>query len=292
MTITDPEPIEPDPKQLLLQALETRWEAYQAKLQNCREGFTEEAVHDLRVATRRILALIRLLNSISPQPHLKKMARAFKGQLDEFDELRDTQVILDGLPRILPELPQLEQFEERLRVREQEMLWRLHNELEQWDNSKLAAWVGKTHASIASDTSVDLRFLILDAVDDAFLVTRQRLGWVDLSRSATIHRVRVAFKAFRYMVEIVHPILRGFPSGALKQMNEYQTLMGNIQDAEVFAQTVADFAMDASFPDGEAILRYCEKRHSEALSIFVQSMDRLHAFWRPSPEQHFPWEGA
>lgn len=292
MTITDPEPIEPDPKQLLLQALETRWEAYQAKLQNCREGFTEEAVHDLRVATRRILALIRLLNSISPQPHLKKMARAFKGQLDEFDELRDTQVILDGLPRILPELPQLEQFEERLRVREQEMLWRLHNELEQWDNSKLAAWVGKTHASVASDTSVDLRFLILDAVDDAFLVTRQRLGWVDLSRSATIHRVRVAFKAFRYMVEIVHPILRGFPSGALKQMNEYQTLMGNIQDAEVFAQTVADFAMDASFPDGEVILRYCEKRHSETLSVFVQSMDRLHAFWRPSPEQHFPWEGA
>jgi len=106
MGTPEPEQSKSDPQQLLLQALEMRWENYRSELKNCRSEFTEDAVHDLRVATRRILALIQLLNSISPRPRLKKMARAFKDQLDEFDDLRDTQVILAELSGILQEIPQ------------------------------------------------------------------------------------------------------------------------------------------------------------------------------------------
>ena len=113
---------------------------------------------------------------------------------------------------------------------------------------------------------------------------------MDLARPATIHRVRVAFKAFRYMVEIVHRLLDGFPRGILKQMNDYQTLMGNIQDAEVFAQTFANFADRVSFSDLDAVRRYDEKRCVEAISAFVKAMDQLHTFWRPAPDQPFPWE--
>ncbi len=278
------------PKQLLLEALDTRWENYQTELANCRDEFTEEAVHDLRVATRRMLALIQLLNSISPQPRLKKMARAFKGQLDEFDDLRDTQVILAELTGILQELPQLEEFETHLRAHEEHMFQDLHEELEQWDTSRLSRWIDKTRDFLEVDPNADFITLVLDAVDDAFLTVRQRLGWVDLSRSATIHRVRVAFKAFRYMVEIVHPLLKDFPPGSLKQMNEYQTLMGNIQDVEVFARTLASFTENAPFPELEAVHHYYERRRSEAISDFVKSMEQLHTFWRPSPDQPFPWE--
>jgi len=100
------------------------------------------------------------------------------------------------------------------------------------------------------------------------------------------------FKAFRYMVEIVHPLLSDFPPGILKQMNDYQTLMGNIQDLEVFARTLADFTEKASFPDLNAVQRYYEKRHSEAISAFMSAMDQLHTFWRPATDQPFPWEQA
>ena len=281
---------ESDPRQLLLQALETRWEKYLSELKNCRSEFTEEAVHDLRVATRRILALIQLLDSISPRPRLKKMARAFKDQLDEFDDLRDTQVILGELSGILQELPQLEEFETYLRSHEGEMLGDLHKKLRRREPSDLASWIRKTQDALEEETTTNLEAQILDAVDDAFLVVRQRLGWVDLARSATIHRVRVSFKAFRYMVEIVHPLVKDFPSGILKQMNEYQTLMGDIQDAEVFAGSLADFTSRAPFPDQDAIQGYYEKRHSEAISEFVKAMEQLHAFWRPAPDRPFPWE--
>jgi CHAD domain-containing protein len=279
----------PDPKELLLQALETRWENYRSQLKNCRDEFSEDAIHDLRVATRRILALIQLLNSISPRPRLKKMSRAFKDQLDEFDELRDTQVILGELTGILQELPQLEAFDTYLRSHEEEMLQDLQKKLKKRDPSEITSWIRKTQDSLDEEANAELEPQILDAVDEAFLVVRQRLSWVDLTRSATIHRVRVVFKAFRYMVEIVYPLVKDFPPAILKQMNEYQTWMGNIQDTEVFASTLADFTATAPFPDQEAVQRYYEKRRSEAISAFVDAMDQLHTFWRPAPDQPFPW---
>jgi CHAD domain-containing protein len=281
---------EPDPEQLLLQALEMRWENYLSELKNCRSEFTEDAVHDLRVATRRILAFIQLLNSISPRPRLKKMARAFKDQLDAFDDLRDTQVILGELSGILQELPQLDEFEQYLHSHEEQLLHDLHKQLKQRDTSKIAGWIRGTRDNLEKGTNSNLEAQILDAVDDAFLVVRQRLGWVDLARSSTIHRVRVVFKAFRYMVEIVHPLLKDFPSAMLKQMNEYQTLMGNIQDAEVFARTLADFTANAPFPEQDAVQNYYEKRRTDAISAFVNRMDQFHTFWRPAPDQPFPWE--
>jgi CHAD domain-containing protein len=290
MDVPDVEQTKTDSKQLLIEALAKRWNGYSTELKNCLSEFTDESVHDLRVATRRMLALIQLLNSISPRPRLKKMSRAFKDQLDEFDTLRDTQVILAELNEILHELPQLEEFETHLRSLEAQMMQDLHTKLENRKTSKMDEWILKTQESLDADTPDDLESLILDVVDDAFLVVRQRLGWVDLARPATIHRVRVAFKAFRYMVEIVHRLLDGFPRGILKQMNDYQTLMGNIQDAEVFAQTFANFADRVSFSDLDAVRRYDEKRCVEAISAFVKAMDQLHTFWRPTPDQPFPWE--
>ena len=290
MGTSEPEQLKSDPQQLLIQALETRWEIYRSELKNCRSEFTEEAVHDLRVATRRILALIQLLNSISPGPRLKKMARAFKDQLDEFGDLRDTQVILGELSGIIQEIPQLEDFEQYLRSREEKILQDLHKQLKQRDTSGIADWIRKTRDALEEEVPSDLEALILDAVDDAFLDVRQRLGWVDLNRSATIHRIRVVFKAFRYMVEIVNPLVKNFPPALLKQMNEYQTLMGNIQDAEVFAKTLADFAESAPFPDQDAVQHYYQKRLTEVISAFVGAMDQLHTFWRPAPDQPFPWE--
>jgi CHAD domain-containing protein len=130
----------------------------------------------------------------------------------------------------------------------------------------------------------------MQAVDDVYLITKQRLGWVDATRSATIHRVRIAFKSLRYMIEIVQPWLHDFPVENFKRMNDYQSLMGEIQDAEVFAQTLADFSEHASFSDLEPVHRYYERRHAEAISAYTEAMNQLDTFWRSAPEQPFPWE--
>ena len=275
---------------LLLEALDKRWKNYRAELKRCRAEFSNEVVHDLRIAARRMLALLQLLNSISPRPRLQKLNRAFKDQLDEFDDLRDTQVILAEVSETLQELPQLLKFQHHLRIVEEDLLKTLRKKLKVIDLFDVSKRMRKTRASLGAQTDGDFDLQILQAVDDAFLIAKQRHSWIDPAQPATIHRVRIAFKTFRYMVEIIHPMLKNFPSENLRQMNSYQFLMGEIQDIEIIMQTLADFPQNASSFDPEPVRRYYERRHAEATTAYIQEMYQLFRFWRPAPDQSFPWE--
>jgi CHAD domain-containing protein len=277
------------PNQLLLEAFDKRWRTYRAELKRCRAEFSNEAVHDIRIATRRLLSLIKLLNSISPRPRLRKLNRAFKDQLDEFDDLRDTQVMLAEISETLQELPQLQPIQEHLQTVEMDLLKRLRKRIKKFDLDEISKRMKKTRESIEANHQDDLLPQILQAVDDAYLLARQRYQRIDPAQPATIHRVRIAFKSFRYMVETVHPLLEDFPTENLKQMNDYQSAMGEIQDMEIIMQTLADFPSDASF-DPEPVRRYYERRHAETISAYTEKMEQLDAFWRHSPAQPFPWE--
>ena len=279
-----------DASQLLLEALEKRWKNYRVELKRCRAEFSNEAVHDLRVAVRRLLAVIELLNAISPRPRLQKLTRALKDQLDEFDDLRDTQVMLAELSEVVQELPQLHDFQKHLQFIEAKILRNLRKKIKGMESSEISKRILKTHEALEAGTNDDFESQIVQAVDDVYLSTRQRLDWVNLTRSVTIHRVRIVFKSFRYMVEIIHPLLDDYPTENLKRMNDYQALMGEIQDAEVFAQTLADYSEHTSLLDHQPVRNYYERRHAEAISAYAEAMNQIHTFWRSTPEEPFPWE--
>ncbi len=276
--------------QLLLDAFDKRWKRYRSELKRCRAEFSNEAVHDVRIGARGLLSLIQLLNSISPRPRLQKLSRAFKDQLDEFDELRDTQVILAEFSETIQELPQLQKVQTYLLAVEENLLQTLRKKLKVIDLFDVSKRMRKTRESIVSETKDDLVPQILQAVDDAYLLTKQRHGWINPSQPATIHRVRIAFKGFRYMVEIIHPLLDGFPETNLEHMNDYQSLMGEIQDVEVIMQTLADLPSSASSFDLKSVRGYYEHRHTEATSAYMEKMNQLDEFWRAAPDQPFPWE--
>ena len=274
----------------LLDALDERWKNYRAELKRCRAEFSNEAVHDLRSAARRMRAFIRLLNSVFPRPRLQKLQRAFKDQLDEFDDLRDTQVILAEISETLQELPQLEHFQEHLQGVEKVLLKKLRKRLRVIDLFEVSKRVRRMRESLKTESDPESVARILQAVDDAFLITRQRLTWINPAQSTSIHRVRLAFKTLRYLIEIVHPLLPAFPVQNLKQMHDYQSLMGEIQDVEVIMQALADAPVHAASFDPEPVRRYYERRHAEAISSYLACRNQLDMFWRSAPDQPFPWE--
>lgn len=276
--------------QFLLEALDQRWENYRAELKRCRSEFSNEAVHDLRASARRMLAFIQLLNSISPRPRLQKLNHAFKEQLDEFDELRDTQVILAELSETQKELPQLGEFTAYLQEVEKSHLKTLRKKLKVIDLFEVSKRIRRMQEALKTESDDYQTLPILQAVDEAFLATRQRQNWISPAAAATIHRVRIAFKAFRYMVEVVHPLLNGFPSENLERMHDYQSLMGEIQDIEVIMQALAEAPIHLSTFDSEPVRRYYERCHADAISAYLEAMNQLDTFWRLAPDQPFPWE--
>jgi len=276
--------------QFLLDALDERWKNYRAELKRCRTEFSNEAVHDLRSSARRMLAFIQVMNAISPRPRLQKLNRAFKDQLDDFDQLRDTQVILADVSETLQELPQLQEFEVHLQGVEKGLLKTLRKKLKVIDLFDVSKRIRRMHASLKTESDDNLILPILQAVDDAFLLTKQRQNWINPAAANTIHRVRLTFKTFRYMVEIVHPLMNDFPPENLKRMHEYQSLMGEIQDVEVIMQALAEAPLSLSSLDPEPVRRYYERCHAEAISAYLAVTDQLDTFWRSAPDRSFPWE--
>jgi len=288
--MTDPNSSKSDAAQLVLSGLEKAWRKYRSELKRCREDFSNEAVHDLRVAARRLVAILRLLHSIAPRPRLQKTIRILKEQLDEFDDLRDTQVILADISETIQELPELTTFQKRQLRQEDKLLRNVRKQVKKFNVKYLSRRIRTIHDSVETDSQDDLDSEILQAGDDVYLIARQRLAAVDLTRPATIHRLRIAFKTFRYMAEIIHPLLKDFPEINLKQMHDYQALMGEVQDAEVFRQTLHDFSEKTSASDLEAVHRYYASRHIQAVAAFAETLNQLQKFWRPAPGQPFPWE--
>jgi CHAD domain-containing protein len=276
--------------QFLLDALDERWKNYRAELKRCRTEFSNEAVHDLRASARRMLAFIQVMNAISPRPHLQKLSRAFKDQLDDFDQLRDTQVILADVSETLQQLPQLQEFHAYLLEVEKGLLKTLRKKLKVIDLFDVSKRIRRMHASLKTKSASNLMLPILQVVDDAFLLTKQRQSWINPAAATTIHRVRLTFKSFRYMVEIVHPLVNDFPSENLRRMHEYQSLMGEIQDVEVIMQALAEAPLRLSALDLEPVRRYYERCHAEAISAYLAVADQLDTFWRPAPDRSFPWE--
>ena len=173
---------------------------------------------------------------------------------------------------------------------EKGLLKTLRKKLKVIDLFDVSKRIRRMRASLKTESDDDLTLPILQAVDDAFLLTRQRQNWINPAAATTIHRVRLTFKTFRYMVEIVHPLVNDFPSENLKRMHEYQSLMGEIQDVEVIMQALADAPLSLSSFDPEPVRRYYERCHAKAISAYLAVTDQLDTFWRTAPDRSFPWE--
>lgn len=277
--------------EFLLVSIEKHWKKYRVELKHLQNELSDETVHDLRTATRRMLTLVRLLRTLKPRPkHLRKLRRTFKDQLDSLDELRDTQVMLDEISKTVAEISTLQPFQEYLQKKEQRLFHSVKKKSKQikpGDAAKPMLKNGKI-PGIRKFENIPAR--MLQVADDAFLTTQQRLGLVNPSDSASIHRVRLAFKKFRYLVEIIHPVLRNFPQANLERMDDYQNALGKIQDTEVLLRSMADFASSESTFDAKAALRFYEQRRADAISAYFDRRHELNTFWRAVPDQPFPWE--
>jgi CHAD domain-containing protein len=279
-----------EPNLFLPDFLDRRLEKYQVDLETCRNEFTETAVHDLRVTTRRLLAALELIRTFDPHPRVKKLRRNLKNQLDGFDSLRDVQVMLADISKNIEGLPELQPFQKYLQKREKRLLRTAENHVRAIKLTAFNKRLLKVRETLAAIPAEDLPLRLLKAVDEAYLTVKKRYGAMDPDRPASIHSLRVAFKKFRYMVECVQPTLPNFPGTRLKSMQNYQTLMGNIHDAEVFLDTLADFSARHDQFDLESIRRLYEKTLAQALSVYLGKKGKLDSFWRAAPETDYPWE--
>jgi len=277
-------------KEALLSALDLRWANYRSALKTCRAEFSEEAVHDLRVETRRLLAVFDLLRAVMTYDQIRKARRELKSQFDGLDDLRDAQVLLADVSEYIHEIPELESFREHLLEREGKLLKDARKMVKKQETQGLSARVKKTRKQIESLLNSTVKVQLYKALDETYARLLNQFAAIDGENITAIHRLRILFKKFRYTVEIVHPLVENFPQENFELMHNYQTLMGEIQDMETALQRLADLQESLESSKMETARQGYENRRKLALSNYLEQKGAALTFWRSAPDQSFPWE--
>jgi CHAD domain-containing protein len=276
--------------QLFLNAFDHRREVFIARLKVCRDDFSEAAVHDLRVAARRLIAFVEVAQLLNGSDRPSRMRRQLKELIDGFDDLRDIQAMQACLDDHAREEPSLVTLRERLLAQEQELLRGARRATRAFDAQQLKARLKRLRTQVAGSLEAPAAgFDPLASVDDAFALVARRDAEARPEDTASIHRVRLAFKKFRYRFEIVQPALPGIPADYPARLHTYQTIIGRVQDAETFLALARECAeLDPSFDPAPALGFYTRLR-VEAIDDWLANRSALAAFWRPAPERPFPW---
>ena len=278
---------------LLLRGLDNRWERYENCFQICCQEFSKEAVHDLRVTTRRLLNIIEIFERLFLGTKGRKLRQDLKEQLDNLDQLMDTQVQIAFVIDEMEEVEGVSVFLKYLSRREGKLL----KDVEKLVKSLSIVAQKRRLNNFRSDAEArlqipDVRARLISAVDNSYAYVLQRYSRIDSQKTETIHRTRIAFKSFRYAVEVIHPLIVRYPVELLKVMNGYQGYMGDIQDIEVLQGMLKAFGKKHSTVDISSSEAFVAERHRLLVETFLSHMDTLYDFWRYSPRQSYPWNKA
>lgn len=281
---------------VLIDSLAQRWQNYLKELRRCKRAFSEEAVHDLRVATRRLMSTLMMIEIVLPDARARRLRRRLKRLFDAMSPLRDAQVQLLTLEKKVAEYPELETLLTVLKVRERNLMNTVAG--------RIMKTVRRTPYGETAALSRTVRTLKLTLRNHFSRPMMQEIGtnavfgaaasrftaavWfkehIVPTQSRTIHSARVAFKKFRYTLEALMPLLPKLSKEQLKAMDAYQTRMGNIQDVEVLNTLLRRFAQKRTLASRRKLSGFRRElfvQKRECIATYTQSADELYGFRTP-----------
>jgi len=278
----------PDVLRHLGDSLDAQWRRYRKRLKRCQEHFSEAAVHDSRVEARRLLATVELLCAFIPERDLRKARGALKDHLASFNRLRDTQVQLIYVEHLIRSFPAALEFREWLRQREARFIRESRKAVKQIKTRRLGKRISAFQRELEqrrSETKPERAFSMTQgAIRLAFARVARLCRRVTAADSETIHRTRIAFKRFRYMVAALAPLLPAVTDHHRQAMRGYQSMMGDIQDVEVLITTLDKFIKHGH--DDRATQRMraeFDRRRGQLIRVYLNAAGKLEQFWPVQP---------
>lgn len=293
----------PDLRTVLDTAFTERWQKFVRESERARSDPTEKAIHDLRVAMRRLMALLNMATTALPKCGGSQVRRQFKKHLKSLSDLRDIQVQILEVRQLQTEHKELSTFLDELLVREAAQTKRARKEIQHIDTVSMKDHVVKLQARFddllfapaMNDTSRSIFLGILaQTYVRAAAVKKDIAGAADISDGLhklceKIHRLRLIFKRFRYTVEILEPVLPRVSGRMLKRMSNYQSKMGTIQDTEVLMASISsqakrvrkkEFKTGTTQSDPLApVIALLNSRLKQESDEFLLEVDELDKYW-------------
>ena len=266
------------------------------ELPGVRDG-DDEAIHDARVATRRLREALPLTQVGGPER--EKARRLLRRTGRRLGRIRDLDVMLELAIAAVQRLPAaavpLQHLMVELRASRDERLRRAVKRLERQDRKATlapirsngrAAWWPAFAAQIPPLRRATLRAVgapwagtLADRIltrTDALDLAVARAGGVNFPNR--VHAVRIAAKKLRYALEAAHALGTFHVPGALALLKRVQDVLGDLHDRHVFLQAVTERASEggpehaAAF---DAVRAYVETECRDLHRRYLEERDEL-----------------
>ena len=220
-----------------------------------RLGEDIEAVHDMRVATRRMRSAFRLFKPFFNYTTIEPFVRDLRQTGRVLGDVRDLDVFMEKAQHFLADHPDtdltplFEAWEKRLYKARQKLVRHL-------DSKSFARFVkrfnrflntpGMGAVPVPEDrvTAFQVRHLAPRMIYTRYEQVRAYETVLDNGDITTLHALRIDFKRLRYTLEFFEHVLGPGASAVIKEIKGMQDHLGDLNDAEVAGIVLQEFVDD------------------------------------------------
>jgi CHAD domain-containing protein len=238
---------------------------------------SEEAIHDLRVSIRRVLAWIAVRDALlGPDRDLRAARSSLKALMSPLGKLRDAHVKRDLIRTILPKGDEPSYYYAVLiagdvQLREEKVGKLLGRKSAR--RIRVPLPTVRTGRGSGGDASA-AGSRLLSTLGRA--VRKHGKGALDPSKPDALHRMRLAFKKYRYAWEVLEPLLPRAARNAGKRLHAFQTLLGTIHDCDVLLVDVRSFRKGCLGEKAECALEMAVRAlRSQKFRAFERNAERV-----------------
>jgi CHAD domain-containing protein len=231
----------------------------------------QEAIHDLRVASRRLRTVLELLLPWIGSKRMRRLRRPIRGLTRELGRLRnldEAHSYLVGLQD--DDLAPLIASVESQRRREHKRVRRLLKELPKKRLQRLFERAGQQLASTEGAPPLTVVSRLEERNLGLYRPIHHLLHLPELAEQAEQrHTLRIAIKKWRYFNELLALLWGRRQDRLTALLKQYQSLLGELNDREVFLSLVND-AERLAPPVRDRVLLMIEAQHRQLICDFKQ----------------------
>jgi CHAD domain-containing protein len=243
----------PEPASALCSYMDDLVESLRKLVPAALKKFDEDAIHDARVATRRLKAALDLMEPALSNEHRKPFARAARQLRRRLGPMRDLDVMIGHLRSVQKRETHraaavwLEGQLDRARDRA-----RRDSEQEQSPSrvlARLGSWWGLREEILdAGNQAYSLVANALHLQLDAFAAQAELLAKKDPAARQDPHQLRIAGKALRYTLEMAKCEGHAIPPAVAAAFKRMQDALGDWHDYVVLTERAMSESLEALLP--------------------------------------------
>ncbi|MBX3224608.1 MAG: CHAD domain-containing protein [Labilithrix sp.] len=239
------------------------------------EEADDEAIHDLRVAIRRMRTLLKMSRDVFGRWHTNVVRGAFAEVMRATGELRDEEVLEETLEGAT-EGPELDSWLQTRKAREAKLRHAVVTRLQRGDLDRARLLLKALLVfPVEPDRNVDLARFARRTVERARRKVENKRD-VEVTDVTGMHDLRIAYKELRYSIELLADALPIDARAQLEPATVFQKRLGELHDVDM-ATEVITAAKGLPVAARERVLASLARLRMKRVNKYLRELDPLGA---------------